>query len=232
MDRETKRLIEEYRRNEAGPLENNVIDELVGGSSTARSSSAARRCSGSAPARSARSCASWARPISRSARRSKGRRRHDPRRHPRVRRLARAVPPQRGAGSLAFAGIPGEYLTFTDPQGEVGPALATSWRPNADASRMDVPAPRGVRFHNGKAMTADGRRGELEAVRRRKGLERGPLPVLRRRGRLGARSVHGRRPAQGADRRLPVPAQPDDVPGDHPASCDRGQARAPGSRAA
>ena len=31
MDRETKRLIEEYRRNEAGPLENNVIDEFVGG---------------------------------------------------------------------------------------------------------------------------------------------------------------------------------------------------------
>jgi hypothetical protein len=31
MDRETKRLIEEYRRHEAGPLENNVIDELIGG---------------------------------------------------------------------------------------------------------------------------------------------------------------------------------------------------------
>ena len=31
MDRETKRAIEEYRRSEAGPLENNLIDELVGG---------------------------------------------------------------------------------------------------------------------------------------------------------------------------------------------------------
>ena len=30
MDRETRRTIEEFRR-EAGPLENNVIDELVGG---------------------------------------------------------------------------------------------------------------------------------------------------------------------------------------------------------
>ena len=31
MDRETRRTIEEFRHNEAGPLENNVIDELVGG---------------------------------------------------------------------------------------------------------------------------------------------------------------------------------------------------------
>ena len=31
MDRETKRRIEEYRRSEAGPIENNLIDELVDG---------------------------------------------------------------------------------------------------------------------------------------------------------------------------------------------------------
>ena len=31
MDRETKRLVEEFRRNEAGPIENNLIDELVDG---------------------------------------------------------------------------------------------------------------------------------------------------------------------------------------------------------
>ena len=31
MDRETKRAIDEYRRSEAGPIENNLIDELVGG---------------------------------------------------------------------------------------------------------------------------------------------------------------------------------------------------------
>ena len=31
MDRETKRLFEEFRRNEAGPIENNLVDELVGG---------------------------------------------------------------------------------------------------------------------------------------------------------------------------------------------------------
>ena len=31
MDRETRRLVEEFRRNDAGPIENNLIDELVGG---------------------------------------------------------------------------------------------------------------------------------------------------------------------------------------------------------
>ncbi len=31
MDRETKRLVEEFRRSEAGPIENNLIDELVVG---------------------------------------------------------------------------------------------------------------------------------------------------------------------------------------------------------
>ena len=31
MDRETKRLFEEFRRTEAGPIENNLIDELVAG---------------------------------------------------------------------------------------------------------------------------------------------------------------------------------------------------------
>ena len=31
MDREIRRRVEEYRHTEAGPIENNLIDELVGG---------------------------------------------------------------------------------------------------------------------------------------------------------------------------------------------------------
>src|SRR4029450_6694358 len=31
MDRETRRSVEEYRRSAAGPIENNLIDELVNG---------------------------------------------------------------------------------------------------------------------------------------------------------------------------------------------------------
>ena len=57
-------------------------------------------------------------------------------------------------GSLAFAGIPGEYLTFTDPQARVRPALAASWRPNRDATAWTFQLRRGVRFHNGQEMTS------------------------------------------------------------------------------
>ena len=31
MDRDTRRAVEEYRHTEAGPIENNLIDELVSG---------------------------------------------------------------------------------------------------------------------------------------------------------------------------------------------------------
>ena len=57
-------------------------------------------------------------------------------------------------GSLAFAGIPAEYLTFTNPQGQVVPWLATSWKANADATVWTFQIRKGVKFHNGKALTA------------------------------------------------------------------------------
>ena len=57
-------------------------------------------------------------------------------------------------GTLAFAGIPGEYLTFTTPQAQVRPMLATSWKPNKTATVWTFHLRRGVRFHNGKEMTS------------------------------------------------------------------------------
>ncbi len=57
-------------------------------------------------------------------------------------------------GALALSGIPGEYLTFTNPRGQVVPWLATSWKPNADATVWTFQLRRGVRFHNGQLMTA------------------------------------------------------------------------------
>jgi len=57
-------------------------------------------------------------------------------------------------GSLAFAGIPGEYLTYTNPKGQLVPVLATSWKPNADATQWTFQIRKGVKFHNGQTMTA------------------------------------------------------------------------------
>ena len=90
---------------------------------------------------------------------------------------------------------------------------------------MDVPDPQGRQVPQRQDADRPGRRGESEAVRHREGLECGPVAVLRRFRRLGPRSIHGRRSAQVADRRVPLPAQPDDLPGDHPAGRDRGKAR-------
>jgi peptide/nickel transport system substrate-binding protein len=61
----------------------------------------------------------------------------------------------REAGTLALAGIPGEYLTFSNNALQVKPWLATSWKSNASLTRWTFQLRRGVRFHNGKTMTAD-----------------------------------------------------------------------------
>ena len=223
MDRENRRQIEAYRRNEAGPLENNLIDELMNGELDRREFITRATMFGL-------SLGTIGLLLGNSARqprlRPRGRegRRHAPRR---ALGGGGSLEPYllNEGGSLAFAGIPAEYLTFTNPQGRVLPWLATSWKPNADATVWTFQLRKGVKFHNGKTMTASGRRREHEAIRERKGLERGPLPVLRRRGRFGEGRLHGGLPAQVADRRVPVPREPDDVPGDHPARGDRSEAR-------
>ncbi len=155
MDRETRRQIEEYRHGEAGPLENNLIDELVGGELDrqeflrratmfglgAGTIGALLRLAGEADL-------AFGAPL--EAVQAGG--------------TIRLGIPVFGAslepyllnegGSLAFAGIPGEYLTFTTPDGRVVPWLASSFRPNADATVWTFQIRRGVRFHNGKTLTA------------------------------------------------------------------------------
>ena len=61
----------------------------------------------------------------------------------------------REAGSLGFAGIPGEYLTWSNDKFEVKPWLATSWKPNAALTVWTFQIRKGVKFHNGKTLTAD-----------------------------------------------------------------------------
>ena len=226
MDRETKRLIEEYRRNEAGPLENNVIDEFVGGELDredflrratmfglgAGTIGALLRFMGEPDL-------AFGAPL--EAVQAGG--------------TIRVGIPVFGASlepyllnegpSLAFAGIPGEYLTFTTLKGRVAPALATSWRPNADATVWTFQIRRGVKFHNGKTLTAQDVVASLKQYVTAKGSNAGLSPFFDASGVSARGQIHGRRPAQVADRRVPVPAQPDDLPGDHPAGRDRGEAR-------
>ncbi len=153
MDRTTRKAVEAYRSSEAGPLENQVIDELLGGEldrpeflrrATMFGLSAATiglllRYVGEGDLAFAATEKVQAGGTIRVGLTAGG-----------------SLEPYllNDGGSLALAGIPGEYLTFTSPDGKVLPALATSWKPNADATVWTFQLRKGVKFHNGQAMTA------------------------------------------------------------------------------
>ena len=225
MDRETRRLVEEYRLLRRAPSRTTSSTSSSAASSTGRSSSSARRCSasalgtiGAAPRYAGEADVAFGR-----AHLAAQGRRHDPRR-PAGPALARAVPAERRRHARARR-HPGRVPDLHEPAGQGRPMLATSWKPNADATVWTFQLRKGVKFHNGKAMTSADVVASMKQYVGEK-IERGPLPVLRRRRRLGGGPVHGRLPAEVPDRRVPVPAEPDDVPGDHPAGGDR---RKPGS---
>ena len=155
MDRETRRLFEEYRRSEAGPIESNLVDELVGGELDRQEFLRRATVFGLG----AGTIGMLLRYVGED-----------------VAFGASAFPQKRGgilrigsvaynsslepyglreAGSLGLAGIPGEYLTWTNHRLEVKPWLATSWKPNAALTVWTFQIRKGVKFHNGKTLTAD-----------------------------------------------------------------------------
>ena len=156
MDRETRRLVEEFRRNEASPIENNLIDELVAGELDRQDFLRRAAVFGLGAGTVGLLFKYLGEP-----------------------ELAFGAPVARGkvggtlrvgtvaynsslepyglreAGSLGLAGIPGEYLTYTNNNLQPKPWLATSWKPNKDLTVWTFQIRRGVKFHNGKTLTAD-----------------------------------------------------------------------------
>lgn len=59
------------------------------------------------------------------------------------------------SGGIAIVQQVAEYLVWTEADLSLRPVLATSWRPDPDASTWVFELRRGVRFHNGQEMTAD-----------------------------------------------------------------------------
>ena len=58
-------------------------------------------------------------------------------------------------GSLAVLAQCGEYLVWSDAELNAVPRLAESWEPNADASVWTFKIRQGVKFHDGKELTAE-----------------------------------------------------------------------------
>jgi peptide/nickel transport system substrate-binding protein len=155
MDRETRRLVDEFRRNDAGPIENNLIDELVAGDLDrqeflrraavfglgAGTIGVLLRYIGEEPAFGASMAPAKVGGTLRVG----------------VYTFKSGLEPSqlREAGSLGFAGIPGEFLTFSNAKLEVKPWLATSWKANAALTVWTFQIRKGVKFHNGKTMNAD-----------------------------------------------------------------------------
>lgn len=156
MNRELRRTIEAYRHDEAGPLENNLIDELVGGEldrqEFLRRAGMFGLSLGTMSALLGYAGEAAAAPVSQQLANVKagGTIRLG------IAAFGASLEPYllNEGGALAFAGIPGEYLTFTNIQGQIVPWLATSWKPNANATVWTFQIRKGVKFHNGKTLTS------------------------------------------------------------------------------
>jgi len=156
MDRETRRKLDEFRRNEAGPIESTLFDELAEGDLSRKEFLRRASIFGLSTSAIAAGLGAFGHaPLAFGATehaQAGGRL-----------RVAIIPPPTKGLdphtyadqGGLETGGIAGEFLTRATQSLTLAPELATSWKPNADASVWTFKLRSGVKFQTGKTMTAD-----------------------------------------------------------------------------
>ena len=158
MDRDEMRRLDEFRRDEAGPLENALLDDL--GSGELDRQEFIRRASvlglsmsmiGTALGAFGASPAAAATAV--PAVRIGGRMRVGIIPPP----VAAGLDPHlyNNVGDLETGGIAGEFLTRATPSLTLLPELATSWKPNANATVWTFKLRPGVKFQSGQAFNAD-----------------------------------------------------------------------------
>jgi peptide/nickel transport system substrate-binding protein len=156
MDRDTRRAVEEFRRNDAGPIENNLIDELVAGELDREDFLRRAAVFGLGAGTIGMLLRYMGEDVAFGAPSGVAQKRGGTLRVGTVAYNSSLEPyGLKEAGSLGLAGIPGEYLTYTNRQFQVKPALATSWKPNKTLTVWTFQIRKGVKFHNGKTLTAD-----------------------------------------------------------------------------
>ena len=138
MDREIRRRVEEFRRDEAGPIENQIIDELVGGELDRQEFVRRASIIGLGAGTMGLFLRYMGEDVAYGAPQTVAQKRGG------TLRVATATAGSsfeprllREFGSLSLASIPGEYLTFSDQALRVRPALATSWKSNATPTLRD-----------------------------------------------------------------------------------------------
>ena len=156
MERDPRQQLDDYRLNEAGELENALIDDFLTGEysrgdfmrratvlglSASAIGAVLASMGYAAPARAASEV------VKAGGRLKLGI----------VPGPAKPMEPNLFAdhGTLATGSICGEFLTQTNPNLSLGPQLATGWKSNAKGTVWTFNLRRGVKFATGQAMTAD-----------------------------------------------------------------------------
>ena len=157
MDREARRKLEEYRRNEAGTFENTLIDEFLTGEFDRRELIRRAGILGMSVPVIGAVLAVAGEPAPAFAARARAAASSS--------RLRVAIIPPPAAliephtwldqGGLETGGICGEFLTRVVDSKTLVPELAISWSTNKEASIWTFKLRPGVKFHTGQTMVAD-----------------------------------------------------------------------------
>jgi peptide/nickel transport system substrate-binding protein len=155
MDRETRRRLEAWRAEAPDP-HNAVVDDLLAGEcDRAGFIKRATMFGLSVPAMSAALVAAGEAPVA-FAKQTRGRA------GGRLRVGLTPIPKgnlepwtYQETAALQLGGISGEFLNRTQADLTISPELAVSWKPNANGSEWTYKIRQGVKFANGKPLTAD-----------------------------------------------------------------------------